>query len=210
MLDGLKPKQRLYLWDLANKYGTELNNKLKPSITLKERNELVRENLIEIVGKRPLKVNLTDVGWHYLQGSLTLDLISDNKSGGFVFQDFLKHLAAFLTYKKLAFVDIFTYSQRLPEEKNDFKKIDTKQEISDRIKNIGPTLAEPSGRIRLFSLREALSDIPRERLDEVILWMLKERLLSLYSLDDPHEIDQSDEKAAIRISDYNRHIIYLK
>ncbi len=66
-------------------------------------------------------------------------------------------------------------------------------------------------RVRLADLRRALTDVPRDQLDQTLLAMERQEGLVLYPLDDPQEIHGEDEAAGLANTlGIRRHILCIE
>ena len=97
----------------------------------------------------------------------------------------------------------------------ELKKYTGQQDVSAIRQRIRDAAYKAAGnrwdaRVRLADLREALPDMPREQLDELLREMEAAGELTLYRLDDPAEIKDRDKQAAMTlVGGDKRHIFYM-
>jgi hypothetical protein len=65
-------------------------------------------------------------------------------------------------------------------------------------------------RVRLAELRTRLADVDRTAVDEALVELERKKRLVLYRIDDPMDIGPEDEKAALFVAGFPRHILYLE
>jgi len=85
-------------------------------------------------------------------------------------------------------------------------------DLADRVADACMKLShgQANTRVRLADLRQRISDVPRQHLDQTLLSMSREGKLALYRLDDPREIGPEDHQAALHTaSGEPRHIVYF-
>jgi hypothetical protein len=189
---------------------------------------LIREGLIvdeprKVGGKgRALSyLILTDKGWAWCQ---------DHLSEGFKFRGTTPKLAGVVLERLLGLLQKYFETQDHTTSFGEFvlqsrsQKPDNGPARGDGTSSEGPTngvagqvreacraLANgrTNSRIRLADLRQRVR-VERTNLDETLLNMERSGELSLYELNDPREIQDSDRDAALRNSAGNpRHVVYF-
>lgn len=213
-----EPIQNLYLIKLLAKGGeckmSEIHPPLKP---VKKRNELVDNGFLEQEKRGgTLYIWLSEKGWNYISENPAAEISKRAQTGAVLTEVFLR-IAEFRKRKSIPLAEIFGDMPILEEPNDDYKAIEAKDSggVEDVERMIRSAYAKISKgewnvRVRLTDMRKLLSNVPRKVLDENLLKMQEDDKLVLYQLDDPLEIGHEDEDAAIDISGFKRHIIYMR
>jgi len=180
-------------------------------------------------------VALTDAGWQWAEMHLDCDVSSRSPAAGPVLQCIMTLLKAHLARHQMplaAFVDPSCDPATDDAVTGTDLRIDLvsangqdavaaaplpptngSAELQRRVFSTCRELANgrPAARIRLATLRAALANVSRERLDQTLLAMEASESLVLYPLDDPQALSPADMEAALPNSaGFNRHILYLE
>lgn len=224
------PLQRLLLWRLAvsDEGGEFLKELDAKSLDATRRRALIREGLVEdqprkIGGKgRALSyLELTDKGWAWCQGHL---------GEAFKFRGAPPKLAGIVLERLLALLKDYFESQNQTSSFGEFvlqarsKRAMTASPseasardghsngVADQIRHACLDLAQgrENARVRLADLRRRLAAVDRRTLDQALLQMERAGELSLYELNDPREIGDTDRDAVLRTAAGNeRHVVYF-
>jgi hypothetical protein len=209
-----EPLDRLILLRLALEGGLVKNTDFKPELKKPDRDRLVAAGLMETEkrapgagGRKVLHLNLTERGWGWLVDHLAGELPA-RANAVRPLQKLLGCLKAYLDDRGVSLAEFLTRpstsESRLPlgEPEGDEQRIERAYyQLSG---------GRPNERVRLAALRAELPDIPRERLDVVLLAMATRGGVALYPLENPLEIGPQDREAVLRTpSGHERHLIYL-
>jgi hypothetical protein len=151
---------------------------------------------------------LDDGAWDFVIENLGQPLPPTSKAGK-VLERVLGKLGPFLENQGSAFSDFVHQSgpaaarQPGPAPASEL----TEQELRAVCLSLGG--GQTGKRIRLADLRAKLT-ASRESLDELLQSMQQAGRLVLFKLDNPAEITPDDEKAALHIAGYPRHLVYLE
>ena len=229
-----KPLQRLQLWWLAVHGGEGWQKDLKPGFkNSADRKHLVEAGLIEVEKPKgnAIYLKLADKGWNYLGEHMAAEL-SKTRNATPILEQLLGHLRRHLDARELALGDFFRPPAEHPRaveregpavavapppapEARPQPGADGRIDPAELRRRIEAAYLRASGgernvRVRLADLRDALADVPRDRLDEALLDMAVRGAAALYRLDNPLEIHGRDREAVLMTPAGDpRHIIYL-
>jgi hypothetical protein len=207
------PLQTLLLWRLLANEGGDFWKYVKPQES-KDRNVLAAAGLVatekrkesDAKGSRPiLFVFLTEQGWNWAADHLDADFSQTSNATGPVLRAILSKLKLHLARSNTSLAD-FICPPKQTCLKSDI-------EMRDRVRQ---GYFQASGgrwnvRVRLADLRRALTDVPRDQLDQTLLAMERQEGLVLYPLDDPQEIHGEDEAAGLANTlGIRRHILCIE
>lgn len=203
MSEEIKPLGLLYMWLLVTRGGEALLKDIRPECKPEHRRPLLAGGLIEETpAGRSKKLTLTDAGWHYLSTHMT-DSINARAvvTTANVLQGVLGTVHAYMQGADVNLAEIFS-----PKLKIDFNA-DT---FWNRLLRSWRRLRETDDGIRLEKLRPAFGDVPRARLDSVLLELQKQGKIVIYPYDDGERVTPEVREAALRVNGRELHIIYQK
>lgn len=221
-----KPVECLFLWRLAAAGGGDWKKAIKPDLDAVTRGRLVDARLIEQQKRKPegsnravLHLSLTDGGWAWLADHMDAEL-PKRANANETLRVLIGQLKRFLDARDLSLAELFTVPLTptpaqaprpepppippSPEANGEALSVlieTAYHRLSGGRKNV---------RIHLADLREELPNVSRERLDDALLEMATHGAVTLYTLQNPVEIQPRDHAAALRTaSGHERHILYL-
>lgn len=212
--------QTLFLLKLLFTGEEPIVSKAQPKLSAADRKALVDNGFIDLVkrpGKRGSFVTLTDKAWDWANGHLDSDF-SLTINGARALQGLLPRLQNYLNHAKVTLAEILADDLIEAEPEADGSVWDALDEptggATDTETRIRKAYVDCSGgrwntRVRLKDLRKRLPDMSREGLDHALLDLQSEGKLALYALDDPSEITDEDEAAALDLGLDRRHILYM-
>jgi len=201
-MDALKPMQQLILWRLLISGEQPMQSVFDP----KHRNALVTAGLIRLEKRgRAKHVILEDKAWDWVaeqmqSGDFAVELPQRATTAIPVFESLLVKLGGYLR------------SHDIPL--HEFLATQVKEaSLDDQIRQVCETIASNSTdfRVRLAQLRAQLSKIPRNTLDNALIAMQQAEKILLRPVEDPQEISEADEAAAIDMGGGDkRYFVLLK
>lgn len=194
----LSPIQVSLLWRLLFIGETPIKSKVKPNITVKQRDELRDLGLIKYVKDgRAERLELTEEGWAWANENLNapFSLKSNNSE---TLEALLLKLKNFMERKEIALYDMLI-TKKVTE--------DVEEKVLNAYKRLSK--GEWDVNVRLADMRNLLSDMERKDFDELLLKMQQDGALVLYKMENPTDISNKDKDAAIYIGDNPRHIVYM-
>jgi len=175
----------------------------------KLRKQLEFERLIRVEKRgRASHLVLQEEAWDFVTEHLGSELPKTAKASKLL-QRVLQRVKQLLLTGEQSLAD-FVGSETNVETTRVAERDDTKS-VEDEVRSACLALAngETRKRVRLKDLRHRIS-IPRSELDRTLLAMQTAGRLVLYKLDNPAEITQQDEQAALLIAGQPRHLVYLE
>jgi len=170
-----------------------------------ERDQLEKEGLIEmnplVKPKRGSQAEVTEKGWAWAQQHLDAEVSRSNLAAE-PLEAVLRNLKRFMETRGLALSEIMQPPEPQPLE----------GDLESRIREAYFKLSSGrSGvRVRLCEIRNSLPEISAAGLNAALLNMQVKGKLFLYSLDDLQEITPEDHQAAIDISGFKKHVVYMR
>ncbi len=232
MSEELTPRQQILLWDLIARGGTALQKDLKPEVTPIDRKQLEKVKLIRVSKERNayrLFFN-EEAGWAYLRDN-SPTLLKSSKGSIYdrsILQFVLEQIVEFsrinhigpgevIHARHVLNVDVDADVKKVSPSSNDGS--DKKATLGDGSDNAGTQneirnaffkLAgrPPVNQVRLRSLREYLSHIPRSNLDEALVRMRETKQISLSKLSNPPDI-AAEGDASLKIKSESFHTIWI-
>jgi hypothetical protein len=213
---ALHPMSRLLLWRLALS-GGEWLSQLKPKPDTKHRSALRGAGLITEKKRKPESggpattfLELTEEGWNWLNIHAAEPMVLNPRATTApTLEALVMKLGAYLEANQSSLAD-FLYPT--PATTGPTETIELPTDLPRLIeKTYGHLSSGRSGvRVRLADLREALPEVPRDRLDTALLDLANRGIISLYPLDNPLEIQPRDREAILRTPAGDpRHILYM-
>jgi DNA-binding PadR family transcriptional regulator len=205
-----KPIQTLYIWRLLVSQGEAWLSAIKPQLKpllrreLKEAGFITEEKRSTSKRSKGLYVQLTDQGWAWVSDNLDAPLPSRSTAAVPVLHALLTKLKPVLKKHNIPLVEILAPAEPI--------KPPSDGDLESRVREAYFRLSggKANVRVRLAQLRQALPDIGRDTLDELLLKLQRAEKLVLYSLDNPKEISPEDVQAAIILAGFSRHIVYME
>ncbi|MFH1112786.1 MAG: hypothetical protein V1792_02600 [Pseudomonadota bacterium] len=212
------PRQVLALWRMLFTGEEPMQSTLAAFLGkngARQREELVKAGLLELE-KRGMAhhVLLTDRAWAWAGENLDSE-ISMSKFAAPVLQALLVRMKAYMENRNISLAEILVqssqYGGEAPPDKSGEPDVITPEPSDEMVEQAYRVASSGRSnvRVRLAKLRELLRDLERDKLDTLLISMQQRGKLTLYSLDDPQEIDLADEKAAIDVGGFKRHIVYM-
>lgn len=234
---SFKPDPRQALCILGMLFGQTdaerepMMSKLKPELNPKQRKVLVDAGLLETQRRgRSTHLVPTDAAWQWASAHLDTELM-DSKLATPILHNVLVQLGRFLASRELALADLILVSaepavdEAVAREESEPRNIVigapenggasydlAPHELCDRVRRVIWDIAGGTAkkRVRLSELRNRLGELPRSRLDALLLEMQAEGRVVLYRLDNPVELTSADHHAALLIGENPRHLVYLE
>jgi hypothetical protein len=204
----LSPLQALILWRLLISEGQAYLADIRPKLKQRDRKALLQAGFIEEKwrrspqGGRALCVYLTDKAWAWIGDHMDATLSHQSPAAGPIFQSFLTKLQPILKNRHITLAEI------LGSTKESFPSKNPEQRLREAYFHLSG--GEGNIRIRLAQLRQILKDIPPPELNELLLKLQREEKLVLSPLDNSREISLDDQKAALSVAGFKRHIVYMQ
>ncbi|ABA59161.1 hypothetical protein [Nitrosococcus oceani] len=202
------PLQALILWRLLTSEGRAYLTDIRPKPKRRDREALLEAKFIEEQwrrkpqGSRAIYVQLTDRAWAWAGEHMDAKLSHRSPAAGPILQSFLARLQPILQSRHITLAEIFSSTQAPPPSE------DSEQQLREAYFHLSG--GERNIRVRLAQLRQQLGAIPRPRLDELLLKLQREGKLVLSPLDDSREILPEDQKAALSVAGFKRHLVYMQ
>ncbi len=223
MLPTITPKQTLFLWRLLVEPNGVFVGKAKPELTAKERGQLVGLGLVSLEKRKATPksraVNfaiLSEKGWNWASQNLDAPLPTQGTAALGVLALLLMAMKNRIDAGELSLAKLLA---PIPPALNAPltglpPRPDRSGMVEAAVRQAAGGMLQGKGegtRVRLAELRSRLPDLPRQEVDRLLLAWEQEGKAALYPLDDPREIQQADELAALaNIAGKNRHVLYLK
>ena len=212
------PKQALVLWSLLISEDIPAQSKIKPELKVKERQELVDAGLIELVERKQLReegltelkgrakhIRLTDKAWDWAVENTTIEL-SKSTAAVPVLTRLIEKVNSFLNSSEASWSEILVSKIEKVEVSGN-----ENSQIEDAIVNAYRKLHDGNSLgIRLSALRPHLQEFSRQEVDDVLNRMYLSEKLDLVPIDDPQDISEEDEAAAIDFDGDKRYIVDLE
>lgn len=213
------PKQALALFTLLFSGEEPRQSELRPSLTNRERQELIDAGLIT-VERAPQstrqngvvyasRIAVTDKAWAWASAHLDAEL-PRSPSLLPAFRALLARIKCHVERGSFTLAELLSTPQ--PAAPRSVSAAPTAESLVSRIRSACLSLSggQFNVRVRIAKLRTTLPDVAHEQLDRTLLEMQRADLLVLYPLEDPNEVRREDAAAAVRIAGAPRHIIYLR
>ncbi len=182
----------------------------KAIVEKKDRDGLVKAGLIQTVKRgRASYLVLDDTAWDWVNNNLSASLPDKSQRAAPVLHRVLEKLAHHLARHDHSLKE-FVQSEVPSAMRAELSKPNG-VDLTAAVRSACLELAngKTKERIRLKDLRRRL-DLGREVLDEALLRMQQSGGLVLMRLDNPAELTQEDESAALQIAGNPRHLVYLE
>ncbi|ADJ29557.1 hypothetical protein [Nitrosococcus watsonii] len=202
------PLQALILWRLLTSEGQAYLADIRPKPKRRDRKALLEAKFIEEQwrrkpqGSRAIHVQLTDRAWAWAGEHMDARISHRSPAAGPILQSLLARLQPVLKSRHITLAEIFSSAQLAPPGEN------LEQQLRQAYFHLSGR--QGNSRVRLAQLRRQLEAIPRSRLDELLLTLQREGKLILSPLDDSREISPDDQKAALSVAGFKRHLVYMQ
>lgn len=196
-----KPTPSIALWDLLVTGEEPSLSSMRPNLKPAVRKELEEEGLIELEKRgRSTHVIATDDAWSRAFDDLVVEG-SKSAYAATALQHVLNKINHFLSVNDISLAEFLR-----PEENASPK------DLKDKIREAYTKASQGryNVRVRLTELRTNLDDFPQDEVDRVLGEMELAEDLVLMPLDDPQDIKDEDEAAAVNVGGQKRHIVYMK
>jgi hypothetical protein len=191
----LTPQQSLTIWRLLITGDEPLKSKLRNP----ERSVLLKQGFIALEKRgRSEHIVLTEKAWGWASENFDVQLSKSN-TATLVLQELLKMTGRYLKNNRLALSD-FTLATP--------KMVDVHSRICQGY--LALSGGEFNKRVRLAHLKQHLSDLSKQEIEEGLLQFRLDGKVALMHLDDPLDIQPEDEEAAILSGGQLNHILYMK
>jgi hypothetical protein len=234
--EKIPPLNLLFLWRLFLAGGEGWKDKLKPDLKTPARTSLVELGLIKVWSQdrrspkgdrkvKALRVKLTDEGWNFLRRHVGDEFSARSSAAGPVLNYVMGRLAERRAEIRPPLEELLGLSLAAKTSGNPPElelepepepptppapqPAHTPDEALRRLKALDPRLFMAPYTVRLKDVRAALSDWPREVLDQSLLTLQRQGQLVLFKFDDPARIGPEDKAAALYVAGAVRHYIYL-
>jgi len=216
---ALTELQTLIIWALlAKPEGGSFQKDIRPEVTRKDREALVKAGLISSEKRgRSLWLEVTEKGWAWAADNLDASLPKHSNAASVVLQEWLTRLKAFMEVRGLALADVLAPGQ--PASSGNSPSVNSQPQASNdygtvrsRIRKayLELTGGQFNTRTLLRDLRGKLTDIERSVLDEALKRMQREQEATLYQIDNRIEITDGDREAAIYFGGEPRHLLWIE
>ncbi len=217
------PLQVLLLWKMIfMKYEPTFSD-MKPKLSPQRRDALQDAGLIKYEKRQKksktkmtsvTQVVLTDKAWDWAVQNLDAKISDTSTQSGPVLQSLLFHLKTFTQQKNISLYE-FLHPQSDDGEVETPPRPTGQLTPDDIASRIRSTYFQFTGnqthiRMRLAQLRNTLSEIPRDALDETLRQLKRTEKIFLYPFDDPKEITPQDEEAALTEAGRINHVLLFE
>jgi hypothetical protein len=187
---------------------------MKPVVEKTEREALAAGGLISFEKRKggAFWLEVTDRGWRWAEEHLSDSLPDKTYGGAFVLRAWLTRLQAFMQARDIGLAEILgpqvTHGQEQPAVQPASADYAS---LRERIRQayLDVTGGSFNARALLHHIREHLTDIDREALDDALKRMQREDEASLMQLDNRAEITDADRAAALHVGSEPRHILWI-
>ncbi len=216
---ALTELQTLILWALLTKAeGGSFQKDIRPEVTKKDREALVRAGLITSEKRgRSLWLEVSEKGWTWAGDNLDANLPKRSNAGTVILQEWLTRLKAFIEARGFALADVLAPNPSSPPPNShpvDFRPQASGDYPTVRSRIRKAYLELTGGRFNrralLKDIRDRLQDVERSVLDEALKRMQREQEASLYQIDNRIEITDADRDAAIYFGSEPRHLLWIE
>jgi hypothetical protein len=182
--------------DIRERYGFVIERRVREAL---ENSELIS---VRQLRSGAYVHELTETGWLWCRAELNAEAPPKAAKGYRLFYGLAQALDVFLTKSQREIADFFLPAT--PPETPPPPGVD------DQIRAVYATLASrPGGWVSLTRLRDALSEIPRDELDEALLRLDLEPRIDLIPEANQKTLSSADREAAIRIGGEDKHLLSI-
>jgi hypothetical protein len=204
MSSELTPNERILLWHLGLRGGKAPQMEVAYKEIAQDRKDLERRGYLAVGKERRLiTLELKDRGWNELTKLDSVQLGGKKKPSRerVILQLLLNTLHSHAARISVGIGEILRPASRAPDP----------GDIQQRIRTTFFEIAgnPPKDSVRLSELREKLQDVPRQNLDEALLYMKGARQANLMNLDNPRDI-KAEEASALRDGNRTYHVLWIE
>ncbi|SFA61934.1 hypothetical protein SAMN05444374_12027 [Rhodococcoides kroppenstedtii] len=197
---------------------------LGPKLDAKPRQKLVGMGLIEVSGRNPMSIELTDRGWKFCADLMGSEPPKGATGPGKALYTVLAGLGRWFHRDDVRPAEVFfprdtpAEIEPLPTPANavvpravrEQESADAGPDLETRIRRAYADLArEPGARVRLTRLRPALSDVPRDRLDDALVALQRKPGVSLIPEENQKTLSDDDRAAAVTVGNQRNHLLTI-
>jgi len=187
--------------DLEQRYGFKIEKKVRDRL-----GELGYITASQSGPRRTFVHELTDRGWRRCRDELAAAAPKGAQKPYRLLYGVLRCLDAHLLRSRLEMADIFVPGDGGSSASNS-QPLDVESLIRAQYQALA---AEPGAWVNLAELRAALSELPRQDVDEALLRMDLQPHVSLIAEFDQQELSEADRRAAIRIGGQDKHLLSIE
>ncbi|MEO0517132.1 MAG: hypothetical protein AAF171_07510 [Cyanobacteria bacterium P01_A01_bin.116] len=216
-----KPTPSLVLWELLVTGEEPAMSKTKPNLEAADRKRLAEAGLIELETRgRATHILTTDKAWDRALDDLIVEG-SRSPYASTVLQHILTKTKQFLSKNDISLAEFLRSEDSVAASSDTEETSDNESgseaeasstELAEKIKVAYTKVSEGryNVRVRLAALRKHLESFSKKDIDRVLGEMELSESLVLMSLNDPQDIQDKDEAAAVDVGGQKRHIVYMK
>lgn len=231
------PKQALFLWKLMTGETPEerepKQSKTRPELSTKERQGLVEHGFIEVEQRKSKSpktkrttsagfIVVTDQAWAWAAEAVDVEIMKSSSSvGAEALQGLLRRLLPYLQQQDIPLAALFATVPEASGEPAETRRVDSgdrddgleeRAPLSERVESACLSLGGGvrQTRVRLSDLRQRLSTVRRDLLDETLLELQDAGRIVLYRDDNTNALVADDHAAALMVGDSPRHLVYLE
>ena len=208
-------KQALILWALLVREGAAaFQNELRPEPERADRDALAAAGLIKHeTRERRIWIEATDRGWEWAGRNLGAALPTNSSAGCQILQAWLTRLQAFMGARNLVLADVLGPQNSVRAPKVAPQPPAPPDYATTRKRIRGAYLDLTGGRFNtsalLKDIREKLTDIDRESLDEALRRLHLEEGTTLSGLNNPQEITPAIRDAGLRFKGEPMYVLWI-
>lgn len=223
MSSDIKPISILYLWLLVTRGGESLLKDITPEFKAENRRPLVAAGLLREEG-RPIRLTVTDAGWHHLATHVDAPLNTRSAAGIAVTQGLLGAMHRVMERDGYSLAELFSppspalpASTPTPAEPEPATQTGDTGDADDdtglvwnRLAEKWDALQDADRGLRLEAVRPVFPDLSRERLDQALLALQRAGKIVVYPYDDGERITPAVREAALTVNGRALHVLYKK
>jgi hypothetical protein len=175
----------------------------------------VRERLIELgyITAHPVKElrgaylhELTEEGWRHCREEFAADVPTKAPKADRLLSGVLHRLEEFMNRSHVEIADVFA-----PPDTDDTESAQVPESVDEKIRSLyNGFAARPGAWVSLSRLRDALSEISRDEIDEALLRLDLQPQVYLISEANQKTLSPADRKAAIHIGGEDKHLLSIE
>lgn len=199
------PMQVLILWKMIFLNEQPTFSKVKKT----DRQPLVNAGLVATDKKgRTSFMRLEDSAWDWAVQNLDAKVSDRSPQSGPVLQQVLILLKKYMQHNNISLHEFMKAETTAVETETPLDPVSIASQVRDAYFKF--TNGKPRVSMRLATLRELLSEIPRSGLDETLKEMKRNNRILLFPFEDPQEKNESDDQAALYEASRLNHIIIFE
>ncbi|MBT1192094.1 hypothetical protein [Rhodococcoides kroppenstedtii] len=198
---------------------------LGPALAKPSRDRLVAQGLIDLGREgRSMTLELTDKGWKFCADLMGTEPPAGTRPAAKALYTVLAGLGRWFHRDDVRPAEVFfprdtpAEIEPLPTPANavvpravrEQESADAGPDLETRIRRAYADLArEPGARVRLTRLRPALSDVPRDRLDDALVALQRKPGVSLIPEENQKTLSDDDRAAAVTVGNQRNHLLTI-